>query len=61
MQGLKSINGRYRIDGELKNSIGNEEAKELICTTHRHELRGALLEGRGYWAERAKGEKLGQW
>ena len=22
------------------NSIGNREAKELICTTHGHELRG---------------------
>ena len=26
--------------GEVKNSIGNGEAKELICTTHGHELRG---------------------
>ena len=25
--------------GEVKNSIGNGEAKELICTTHGHELR----------------------
>ena len=25
---------------EVKNSIRNEEAKELICTTHGHELRG---------------------
>ena len=25
--------------GEIKNSIGNGEAKELICTTHGHELR----------------------
>ena len=24
--------------GEVKNSIGNGEAKELICTTHGHEL-----------------------
>ena len=24
--------------GEVKNSIGNREAKELICTTHGHEL-----------------------
>ena len=27
-------------EGEVKNSIRNEEAKELICTTHGHELRG---------------------
>ena len=26
--------------GEVKNSIGNEEAKELICMTHGHVLRG---------------------
>ena len=25
--------------GEGKNSIGNVEAKELVCTTHGHELR----------------------
>ena len=25
--------------GEVKNSIGNGEAKELICMTHGHELR----------------------
>ena len=31
----------------VKKSIGNGEAKELICTTHGHELRGRLLEGCG--------------
>ena len=32
--------------GEVKNSIGNGEAKELICTTHGHELRqGGMLVG----------------
>ena len=48
--------------GEVKNRIGHGEAKELICTTQEHELRGrGMLERRGlYWAERAKGEKLGQ-
>ena len=25
--------------GEGKNSVGNVEAKELICTSHGHELR----------------------
>ena len=25
--------------GEVKNGVGNEEAKELICMTHGHELR----------------------
>ena len=35
---------------EVKNSIGNGEAKELICMTHGHELR----EGRCW-----RGEKTG--
>ena len=26
--------------GEVKNGIGNREIKELICTTHEHELSG---------------------
>ena len=25
---------------DVRNNIGNSEVKELICTTHRHELRG---------------------
>ena len=37
--------------GEVKNSIGNVEAKEVICTTHGHELRwgnaGGGVRGRG--------------
>ena len=58
VQGISSINGRYKIDGEVKNSIGNVGDKELICTTHGHELRwGGMLEGRGYKAEGDK--KLG--
>ena len=32
---------------EVKNSIGNGEAKELICMTHGHELSGGMLEGWG--------------
>ena len=33
-QGIISINSRYKNrQGEVKNSIGNGEAKELICTT----------------------------
>ena len=41
--------------GEVKNSIGNGEAKEFICMTHGHELRW------GYRAEGNKGEKkMGQ-
>ena len=51
--------------GEVKNSIGNKEAKELICTTHGHELRGwGLLEGggcagrRGYKREKNIGKTV---
>ena len=33
--------------GEVKNSMGNVEAKELICTTHGHELNGGNAGGRG--------------
>ena len=34
VQGIRSIIGRHRIDREGKNSMGNGEAQELICTTH---------------------------
>ena len=47
MRGWRSRTGRYRIDGEIKNHIGNGEAKELTCATHGHELREELLEERG--------------
>ena len=30
VQGRQSINGRYKIDGEVKNNIGSGEAKELM-------------------------------
>ena len=43
---------------EVKNRIGNGEAKELICTTHGHELREGNAGGRGY---RAEGNKGGKW
>ena len=46
---------------EVKNSIGNEEAKELICMTHGHELREGIAGGNGdTWQKGEKGEKLGQ-
>ena len=49
IQGIRSISGRYKIDrGEVKNSIGNGEAKELVCTTHGHELRWRNAGGRGF-------------
>ena len=46
---------------EVNNSMGNGEAKELICTTHGHELKRGMLEG---WEMQSgggiKGEKLGK-
>ena len=32
--------------GKGKNSMGNGEAKELICMTHGHELKGGNAVGR---------------
>ena len=47
--------------GEGKNSMGNGEAKELICMTYGHELGGGMLVGEGCRVEGAKGEKkMGQ-
>ena len=43
---------------DVQNSIGNGEAKELMCMTHGHELRlGGVLEGKGVlggWGQRGK-------
>ena len=47
VQGIKSIISRYKIDREVKNSIGNGEAKELICTSHGLKLRGEENAGGG--------------
>ena len=46
---------------EVKNNIGNGEAKELICTTHGQELRawGMLVEGGGAGQRGTKGGKNG--
>ena len=30
VQGIRSINVRYKIDREVKNSIGNREVKEFV-------------------------------
>ena len=47
--------GRNR-QGEVKNSVGNVEAKELTCMTHGHELKGRNVGGRGWagWSEGGK-------
>ena len=38
--------------GEVKNNVGNREAKELMCTTHGHELSGG-----GCWREWGVGQR----
>ena len=47
--------------GEVKNSIGIEEAKELICTTCGHEL--SWEGGIGSWRQDTgwRGENGGKW
>ena len=52
VQGIGSINSRHEIDRGAQNSMGNGEAKELICMTHEHELKwrnavGGWVQGRG--------------
>ena len=48
--------------GEVKDSIGNVEAEELICTTHGHELKGRNAGGRGCAGWRGiKGENWDNW
>ena len=60
VQRIRSINGRYKIEGEIKNIIGNGEARELICTTLGHELRGRNAGGRGCAGQKGiKGGKGG--
>ena len=60
--GIKKHNWQVQNrQGEVKNSIGNEEAKGLTCMTHGHELRGGFDGGKwGTGWRGAKGEKLRQ-
>ena len=44
--------------GEVKNSIGNVEAKELKCMTHAHELKGGEYGWEGVC--RVEGNKEGK-
>ena len=44
--------------GDVKNSIGIEEDKELICTTHGHELKGG--ECGWEWEVQGRGEYRGE-
>ena len=59
VQGIRSINGRYKIDREVKNSRGNGEAKELICTAHGHELRREIAGGKV--GTRQRGQRNKNW
>ena len=43
--------------GEVKNSMGNGEAKELICMTHGHELRWGNAGGMGWGMVEGNKEK----
>ena len=57
-QGKRSINGIQNRQGEVKKSMGNVEAKELICTpTHGHEPSGGCGWERGC---RMEGNKVGK-
>ena len=58
VQGIRSINSRFQNKGEVKNTIGNIEAKELICKTHGHELRWGMLVGGVF---RVDGKNGGKW
>ena len=62
VQRIRSVNGRYKIDrGEVKNSIGNGETEEFICSTHGQEPREGNTGVRGCRADGNKGEKkMGQ-
>ena len=62
VQGLRSTNWQVQNrQGDVKNSIGNGGAKELICMIHGHDVREEIAGGKEgtRWRE-AKGEKLGQ-
>ena len=49
------------VGAPVNNSIGNVEAKELICTTHGHESKGGNAGGRGCAGWRGiRGEETGQ-
>ena len=60
VQGIRSINRRYKIDREVKNSVGNGEAKELTCTTHGHEL-SEVENGCRRGCAGQRGRKEGKW
>ena len=56
-QGIRSIIGRHKIDGDRLRMVWETEVKELICTTHEHKLRRGMLEG---WGVQGRGEIKGE-
>ena len=49
-KGTKNKQHKWQVEdrqGEVKNGIGNVEAKEFIYMTHGHELKGGNAGGRG--------------
>ena len=57
-RGENGGNGTGDRQGEGKNSIGNGEAKELICMTDGYELRwGECCREWGYWVKAYKRKK----
>ena len=62
-KGNKNTGNKWLVknrQGEVNNSIGNREVKELICMTHGHELRGGVMYVEvGCRVEGKKGKKNG--
>ena len=60
VQGLRNTNWEVQHrPGGVKNSMGNGVAKELICMTHGHELRGDCWREWGVLGGGGKGERIG--
>ena len=62
VQGLKSTNWHLQNrQRDTKNSVGNGVAKDLICRTHGHELRGGGTAGQnGVSGREGHRGKMGQ-
>ena len=60
-KGTENKQHKWKVEnrqGEVKNNTGNEEAKELICMTYGHELKGGNA-GR-MWHAGLRGIKVGK-
>ena len=60
VQGIRSVIGKHKLDGESPKMVQETEFKELIRTTNGHELRWGMLEGQ---AMQGRGRKIkgGNW